>query len=152
MSENLGKKFEGIVREQFSKYCYVLRLYDTTNGFLNISNPCDFITYDKKHMFMLECKSCHGASLPLSNISQNQRDSLVEASKYNIIAGYLVWFIDKDITIFIRAEDLETYILETGRKSLACDESKYSIKLNGTKKRKFFDYDIEQFLKEVTCD
>ncbi len=147
MSENLGKKFEGLVKEAFEKQCFILRLYDTTNGYLNVANPCDFIAYDFPNMYMLECKSCYGTSLPITNISDNQRSSLLEAAKHGIIAGYLVWFIDKDRTIFINAEDLETYMLETGRKSLAWDDDKYSVDIIGEKKRKFFNYDMHQFLE-----
>lgn len=41
MAENLGKKFEELIKEAFERECYILRLYDTTNGFLNVNNPCD---------------------------------------------------------------------------------------------------------------
>lgn len=147
MAENLGKKFEGLIKEAFEKECYILRLYDTTNGFLNVNNPCDFIAYDNPNMFMLECKSCHGASLPITNIADNQRTSLLKASKYGVVCGYLIWYIDKDRTIFISADDLETYLLETGRKSLEWQEDKYSFDIVGTKKRKFFDYNMKPFLE-----
>lgn len=147
MSENLGKRFESLIKESFERECYILRLYDTTNGYKNVANPCDFIVYDNPNMFMLECKSCHKASLPISDISDNQRISLVEASKHGIIAGYLIWFIDKDRTVFISAEDLETYLITTGRKSLEWQEDKYSFDIVGIKRRKFFEYDIHQFLE-----
>ena len=85
MTINRGKQFEAIVKKSFEKEpnTYVLRLYDTTNGFIGIANPCDFIVYKYPKLFLIECKTCHGASLPLTNISSNQWKRLLDADKVN---------------------------------------------------------------------
>lgn len=144
---NRGKQFEDAIKQAFEKECYTLRLYDTTNGFVGIANPCDYIAYKKPHMFMIECKSCYGASLPIANISQHQRDSLLIADKYvGMIAGYMIWFIDKDRTFFIRATDLEKYIKSSGRKSIPFDLTNLPIDIDGKKKRIMYEYDMKGFL------
>lgn len=148
MTLNKGKQFESIVKKSFEKEedTYVLRLYDTTNGFIGIANPCDFVVYKHSRLFLIECKTCHGSSLPLANISSNQWNSLLEASNIDgIIAGYMIWFIDKDTTIFLQAQDAELYVKQTNKKSIPYNIP-YAKQVLGNKKRVFYEYDMKGVL------
>ena len=69
-----------------------------------------------------------------------------------MLAGVILWFINKDVTVFIPIEELQR-LYDKGIKSVH-----YSLKdldnyilLNGKKKRVFFDYDIESFIDECFC-
>ena len=155
MAENRGKKFEGVIRNAFEKVQGVSldRLHDQTNGFRGSQNICDFIVYKEPYEYYIECKSVHGASLPFSNITDTQWNGLLEKSKIKgVFAGVICWFIDKDITLFIPIQVLQ--ICKYRRwKSIRYDVNGYigSIKeIKGKKKRVFFDYDMEEFLEEVS--
>ena len=104
-----GKRWE----HNFSKDCpeLLIRLYDTTNGFAGIKNPCDFILYSYPNLYLIECKSTEKDKLYFSAITENQHKHLhklhmytgsyclvcVEFSKYkkcyaipyHIIEGYI---------------------------------------------------------------
>ena len=153
MAVNRGKDFENVIRECFKKVpnTNVERMADPVQGYLGIRNHCDFIVYHKPHEYHIECKSVHGNTFPFSNISKNQWDGLLEVSKIKgIIAGVIVWWVDKDVTKFIPIDCLE-WNKQRGYKSLRYDHNGTDfIELKGKKKRVFFDYDMEQFFKEVT--
>lgn len=150
---NLGKKFEDKIKNSFLKVpeTFILRLHDDVSGHWGVRNPCDFVAYKKPTMVLLECKSCRGKSLPLSNITEYQHDSLLSYDSIRgVVAGYIIWFIDRDLTIFIRARVLEDYI-EQGYKSFNVDkmiDDDYII-LTGKKKRTFFDYDLTDFFDKL---
>ena len=104
-----GKRWE----HNFSKDCpeLLIRLYDTTNGFAGVKNPCDFILYEYPNIYPIECKSTKQNKLYFSAITENQHKHLhklhmytgsyclvcVEFSKYkkcyaipyHIIEGYI---------------------------------------------------------------
>lgn len=69
---SLAKNFEAKFKQDFSKLdgAVIDRLYDTTNGFKNINNPCDFIGYKFPNAFYLELKTTKGNTLPLDRITQ----------------------------------------------------------------------------------
>ena len=162
MGENRGKKFENVIKTAFEKVDGVSidRLHDQTTGFKGSSNICDFIVYKEPYEYYIECKSVHGASLPFSNITDTQWKGLFEKSKIEgVFAGIICWFIDKDVTLFIRIEYLE-HLQTNGYKSLKIREQEiagrfdivnmntksiYVIPIKGKKKRVFFDYSMEDF-------
>lgn len=156
MAENRGKKFEAVIREAFERVPNVSidRLHDQTNGFKGSQNICDFIVYKEPYEYYIECKSVHGASLPLSNITDTQWNGLLEKSKIEgVFAGVICWFIDKDITLFIPIQVLQICKYR-GWKSIRYDVNGYhtSIKrIKGKKKRVFYDYDMEEFLDELSA-
>lgn len=150
MTKNRGKDFESVIKKAFKKCVdiYILRLYDTMNGYSSVANPCDFIAFKTPKLFLLECKSCHGASLPVNNISDFQRTSLLNADKNydDMIAGYIIWFIDKDVTVFVRATDIEEHF--KNNKSLNYKKAQdIGYVFKGVKKKVFFDYNIGDFIK-----
>ena len=83
MAENRGKQFEGVIREALEKVddVMVVRLPDPTNGYLGIRNIADFIVYQYPFIYFIECKSVHGNTFPLSNLTDNQYKGMVEKTQ-----------------------------------------------------------------------
>ena len=123
------------------------------------ANICDFIVYKKPYEYYIECKSVHGNTLPFSNITDNQWNGMLEKSKIpGVYAGVICWWIDKDVTKFIPIQVLESLKSHWNDKSIRYDkdasfiqDSKdiHPIEIQGKKKRVFFEYDMDKFLKEV---
>jgi len=166
MAENLGKKFEDCVRNSFERVpdTKVVRLIDPQNGFAGIRNMCDFIVYHYPVMFLIECKCCHGNTMSIHSndptkkygmITNNQWEELYAASYVSgIFAGYMIWFVDHDRTVFVPSPSMQI-LKDNGNKSLnilhiAKQLGNGYMNIDGTKKRKFFDYDMRKFIKEVT--
>ena len=158
MGINRGKDFEAIVKESIERVggAYILRLYDPQGGYVSVANPCDFVAYKRPQMFMIECKSVHGNTLPIfsndpkkkyGNISNTQWEGMLAATEFGVVAGVLVWWIDRDVTRFIPVQQLHS-IRETGAKSIRYDlDIPDSILISGTKKRIYFDYDFSSFFE-----
>ena len=149
MAENYGKKFEEQVRSDLKKLSdvSVIRLPDPTSGYLGVRNISDFIVYRYPNMIFLECKSVHGSLFPLSNITPNQYNGMLEQSKIpGTICGVMVWWIDKDVTKFFPIQYIKS-MKESGAKSLHTDNIGYEVP--GSKKRVFFEYYMEAFLNEL---
>lgn len=150
-----GKKFEQAVREAFEKNPNISidRLPDPTGGYLGVRNICDFIVYKYPFQVYLECKVQQGNTLNFeSRISDSQWNGLLEKSKIpGVVAGVLVWFIDHDVTTFVPIQELEMLRGGQGQKSLHINHLKtcFNIPLEGKKRRIFFDYSTEGFLKLV---
>ena len=146
MSNNYGKAFESKFLDDWKKSfpkSFYLRLYDTTNGFLGVANPCDYICFTNRKLFMIECKSHSGQSIPFSVIPQYER--LLRYKNYeNVYPGILVWYIDKDNIFWYPIEELEK-IYNRGYKSLNPDkllkENFKIIKIPANKKRVFMEAD-----------
>ena len=143
------------MKEQFEKLhdTSVDRLYDVTTGYKNQNNICDFIVYRNGNLNYFECKSVHGNTLNFkSDIRANQWRGLLKKSCISgVNAGIICWFIDHDITIYLPIEDLQ-YLLQEGNKSfniLKDKEKILSVEIIGTKRKIFFDYDLDHFLKEI---
>ena len=153
MVVNRGKEFEGIVKEAFLAVpnTSVDRLHDQMSGFkVTSKNVSDFIVYHKPHEYYIECKSVHGNVLPFSNITPHQWASLLEKSEIDgVIAGVIVWFVDRDVTYFVPIKQLqqaEGY----GKKSVRYDDTFIKkIDIPGKKKRVFFEYDMVKFFEAV---
>lgn len=159
MGISRGKDFENVVKQAFEKVPNVSidRLHDQMSGYMGSSNICDFIVYKYPNIIYLECKSVYGNTLPFSNITDTQWRGLLEKSKIpGVIAGVMCWWIDKDVTMFLPIQYLQA-CKEAGDKSTrydcigfeSDDKQIFNIELSGKKKRIFYDYDMEQFLKEV---
>lgn len=156
MGINRGKQFEKQIRSSFENCKYsdsisIDRLPDPMGGYKGIGNICDFTVFDTPHLYYLECKCCYGKSFPISYITKNQWEGLLEKSKIpSVIAGYIIWLIDYDFTFFVYASNLSAYIERTGRKSISADDAisgkliRYPI--NGKKRKVLFDYDMGEFL------
>ena len=161
MAQNRGKQFEDVVREALERVpgVSVDRLHDQTNGYLGSSNICDFIVYKRPFELYLECKSVHGNTFSIhgtdekhkyGNITNKQWEGLLEKSKIKgVVAGVLIWWVDKDVTRFVTIQSLQR-IREHEFNSIRYDadvvQGEYLYTLKGKKKRVFFDYDMEDFL------
>lgn len=154
MAQNRGKKFEEVVRQCFEKVrdTTVVRLPDPVMGYLGYRNICDFIIYHYPKQYFVECKSCHGASLPLDNITKNQREGLTDVKGIKgVRAGILLWYVDHDYTVWIPIDTING-LRQQGSKSLNWKHAKliHACKeVRGRKKRVFFDYNMEEFFNEV---
>lgn len=152
MGINRGKQFEEKIQEQLQKIPEISidRLYDITMGYKNINNPCDFIVFDHGIQNYIECKAVHGNTLNFkSQIRENQWNKLLEKSYIpSVNAGILVWFIDHDVTLWLNIKYLQD-LKENGYKSFNVNDDGYDYKLIGIKKRVFFEYDLEDFLRSL---
>lgn len=158
MSINRGKNFEGVVQECIEQLedVYILRLYDPQGGYAGVSNPCDFIAYDGGQMYMLECKALHGNTFSIfsndpkkkyGKVSNTQWEGMLEATQHNgVVAGLLIWWVDKDVTRFIPIQQAEQ-LRNTGAKSIKYDTD-LGIPIEGRKKRVYYEYDFENFFKK----
>lgn len=147
MSVNYGKKFE----EQFKKDwlgsvpdSIIIRLYDNTSGFYNISNVCDFVGYSYPNIFLIECKTHKGASLPFDKITQY--DKLKEyADIKGVVAGVVLFLYEKSKVMFIPINTL-IKLKKDGEKSVGLRHlEKYDIIEIPSKKKRIFmtsDYSV----------
>lgn len=156
MSINRGKDFEKIVKNGFLKVKGVSidRFQDQAFGYLGAINICDFLVYKYPYLYYLECKTLNINTFNFNMmITRGQWEGLTEKSKIEgVVAGFLIWFIAHDITIFISIQEL-TGLKNLNKKSLnikdIIDNKVEHIKLKGTKKRIFFDYDMQDLLSEM---
>lgn len=139
MKTNRGKQFEDVIRKALKRDdFFVHRLQDSMGAFAGVSNPCDFIAFKTPYLYMLECKAVSGNTLNISaNLRPNQIDGMYRAffEHENVVAGFLVWFVDKDIVRFIPAYMVGDAQL-AGKKSFTAEDG-YPIK--AIKKRVLVD-------------
>lgn len=153
---NRGKDFENVIRKSFESVIgtFVVRLPDPTNGYLGIRNISDFLIYHYPFLYVLECKSVHGSTLPFSNITDNQWKGMLEASRHpGVVAGVMCWWVEHDITRFIPIAMLQD-AKNIGMKSFRYDvfdklDVDTSILIDGRKKRVFFDYYMDDFIRQI---
>ena len=148
--KNSGKAFEKIIREQFDSIHNVSvdRINDNV-GYAGAYGIADFIVYRKPYKYYIECKSTKGTSFPFSNINENALRDLVMASILNGVDSYfIIWFIDLNRTIAINARELYDQMYVHNRKSIGVKSFQYFefIDIAGTKKRKYFNYDLVTLL------
>ena len=153
MAQSRGKEFEGIIKRAFMSVpnTNIIRLHDQTNGYLGGANHCDFIAYHYPYEYHLECKSIHGNTFPIKNITDTQYRGLMQASKTKgIIAGVIIWFVSRDRTMFVPIQIVDA-IKELGYKSIRFDESDPNIvDIPGEKKRVYFTYNMKEFIQTAT--
>lgn len=159
---NKGKQFEQVIHQAFSKVPDVSidRLRDAPRKLKGVDNPSDFIVYKKPHEVYVECKSHKGNTLPFSCIRDEQIKGMTEKAKIEgVKAGIIVWYIDKDITVWypiglvverILALEKSLNVKDTELwSSDVWDKDKRCIVIQGKKKRVYFDYDMEKFLEDL---
>jgi len=147
MGINKGKIFEDKFRENWKKCfpkTFIYRLPDQMTGFkLTSQNPCDFLCFPGEVLFMIECKSHDGASIPFAAIPQYER-LLEYGHMKNVCPGIVIWFKEKDKVIWVHI-DVAEKIYTDGNKSIQLKmltDNKYDIKeLPSVKKRVYLDTD-----------
>lgn len=117
---NTGKRFENNFRLSVPNDIFYYRFKDGTSSWdkgtitrFQHKNICDSLLFYGERMFLIECKSHKGKSLPLSRIRDNQVTELLDASKYNgIVAGILVEFSDLREYYFLEINMLLNFTFE----------------------------------------
>ena len=172
--KNAGKVFEEQFKKPVPEYCMIHRLKDTAQSYNNSletkfawNNPCDFFIFNSltRFFYCLELKSTKYKSMNFQidendnskkMIKYHQRKSLREFAKFNgVYAGFLFNFRNEDNgterTYFQKISDFERMIASIPKKSF--DEMDlllhHAIKVNGTKKRINYIWDIDGLLKKV---
>lgn len=160
--KNKGKAFEQVVHKAFLQVSDVSidRLRDAPRKLKGVDNPSDFIVYKMPHELYVECKSHHGNTLPFSCIREEQINGMIEKSKIEgVKCGVIVWFIDHDLTVWYPIELVVERILALDKSLNVKDVDLWSsyvwgvdkrcIVIHGTKKRVYFDYDMQRFLEDL---
>lgn len=176
---NRGKQFEEQVYKAFKKLqdknlLSIDRIQDQMSGFKGSKNMCDFRVYAMPQCIYLECKCCYGNTLPLSNITDYQLDSLsLKAEILGVDAGVMIWFIDHDVTLYVPIQTVNA-LENQGKKSirynlkeLLSDDAYFKevpeidkqwlcperiCEIEGVKRRVLFDYNINSFLFYIKAD
>lgn len=130
---SVGKHFEEDFQKSFTKghEARVLRLYDTTNGYAGVANPCDFVYYAYPRIGFFELKSTKGNRLPFSNLTDKQWQGLSERSKLEgVIAAVLIQYRDLREGFLVPIQVLEG-IKYRGEKSIHINDArKFGMPLN----------------------
>ena len=118
------------------------------------SNICDYILFDDmtRTLYLIECKSTKGTSVPLSMIRNNQIEGLQEASKHNLVAGFIVNFRNKNNdTYFIEICDFNNMMNEIQKKSFNVkDLEEYNaIYIESKLKKVNYSYDVQNFVENT---
>lgn len=171
--DNAGKKFERQFKLSVPDYCLLQRLNDPPQSFtksdstrFSIKNPCDFIMFDScsSILYYFELKTTKYKSMTFEDVNdpepkkkmihKHQILSLTDVSKFNnVVAGFILNFRDEENHIE------RTYFLNIVSFNKMCQKiNKLSfneidiimngaIKIDGTKKRVNYIWDIDKFLK-----
>lgn len=146
-----GKDFEDDFKDSFSddQLDLLTRLYDTTNGFAGVKNPCDFILYNEPFQMDLELKVTHDRRLPFSDVTQYQWDSLTRRDKIRgIMAGLLICYYEEKRVFFVPMT-VVNQVKDKGLKSIHFrDAERYGIELTVFWKRKHFTVDVDKFMAD----
>ena len=103
MPYNIGVEFEQKFKEDWKKSFPNSLCFKVTNqqsGYYSINNVCDVICFDGNRMYMLDCKSCRGASFPFSDFPQYER-LIPYKGIPNLITGVILWLYNKDSVWYI---------------------------------------------------
>lgn len=154
MANTIAKKFEEQFKKDFLNTFpdgFILRLPDQMSGYKSYSqNPCDFICFTNGKLFLIECKSHKGASLPFDVITQF--DKLVSYSNVpDVYAGVVIWLYEKDMVLYAPI-NLIKRLKGEGKKSIgikALNEYEEFIEIPSEKKRVMMSSDYSVLLNLV---
>lgn len=161
IAKNKGKKFEDDIKSSVPNNCWIYRLRDNASSFANGSNTrftssniCDYILLDDvtKTLFLIECKSTKGTSIPLTMIRDNQIEGLKDASRHQLVSGLLVNFRnEKNDTFFILIDKYLDMMKSLNKKSFNIHdlENIGATRIESDKKRTRYRYNISKMIKEL---
>lgn len=164
IAQNAGKLFESDIKSSVPNRCWLYRLRDNASSFaggantrFTSSNICDYILLDDntRTLFLIECKSTKGTSIPLTMIRDNQKKGLVEASQHCLVAGLLLNFRNENNdTFFITINDYVSMTDCIGKKSFNIKDltENGAVRVDCEKKRSRWKYNIGKFIKEMTIE
>lgn len=112
MPYNIGVAFEQKFKEDWNKsfpnsLCF--KVANQQAGYLSVNNYCDFICFDGKRLYMIDCKSHKGASFPIVDFPQFERLNGLKSIP-NLITGVVLWLYEKDMVCFIPTYTFEKAI------------------------------------------
>ena len=149
-----GKKFE----QQFKKdwelsfpNSFIYRIPDQQSGYRGGSrNPCDFICYTGRSLFLIECKSHKGNTIPFTNLRQHD---LLKTYESCAITGYICWFIEHGKVVFIPTQTISK-MEKDGLKSININklEGYDYIEIPSVKKRTFLNSDYKILICAKTAE
>lgn len=120
MPINKGKVWEKCFQESWEQSfpsSLLIRLPDQQSGYLGTSrNICDFIGFKSPDLFLIECKSTKGNTLPLSNLKQYER-LLPYSEIEHVRVGFAVWWSERGVTAWIPISAI-TELKAEGKKSV----------------------------------
>ena len=147
MAQNKGKNWEARFKQDW-KRCFpdsfLLRIPDQMSGFLTTSqNPCDYLAMPYSELYLIECKSHKGASIPFDVIPQYDR-MLEYKNMKNIKPGVMIWFYEKDRVIWVPLSSM-IKMKKDGEKSIKLsrlDDKTYDfVEIPSKKLRTFMESD-----------
>ena len=109
MSLNRGKQWEMKVKECWHKTMpnsFILRLPDQQSGYHLSSNVSDYIAFKSPRLFLLECKSVLGNTVPFANLTQYEK-MLPYKNVEDIFPGFMVWWVEHGIVAWVPVETVE---------------------------------------------
>lgn len=117
-----GKDFEDDLKKSWEESeldCSLIRLYDTTNGFRGVANPCDFIMGTNSGTMLLECKTTKETSFSFEGITATQLNGMLEVSKRttNTKGGVLIYFRTHETVVYYPITEIEE-MRNNGQKSV----------------------------------
>lgn len=146
-----GKDFEDDFKDSFrdDQLPLLTRLYDTTNGFAGVKNPCDFILYNQPNMMSLELKVTHDKRLPFSDVTDFQWESLTARDPLpGQMAGLLICYYNERRVFFVPMM-IVNQVKDAGLKSIHfIDSERYGIELTVFWKRTHFTVDVDKFMED----
>lgn len=161
IAQSEGKIFENAIKSSVPKTCWIYRLRDNASSFSGgtntrfaSSNICDYIAFDdiSRTLFLWELKSTKGTSISLNMIRQSQIDGLLEASKHNLVAGFIMNYRNNNNdTFFILIDDFVDMISSINKKSFNVNDIRQygGIEIESYKKRTRYTYNIEKLINET---
>lgn len=147
---NSGKLFEEDFRLSCKNNVGFIRLFDPIGGQQGVVNICDYIVSGKYTTLFLELKATSTGTLPITNISKNQYNGLLEQSKYPwTTCGILVKFIKFEKHYFVNIKEVAR-LKELGIKSIAYKKilsgEVKAIPFPAELKRTRYSYDVLKFV------
>lgn len=147
---NRGKIFEQVFKKDWEKSfpnSFIYRVPDQMSGYKNTSiNICDFICFNDNTLFLIECKSHKGASIPFDNITQYSK-LLKKVGIPGVRCGVILWLIEKDKVYYIPVSTIKQ-MKKDGKKSVGIStvDNYNIIEIPSIKKRVFMDSDYSVLL------
>lgn len=178
MAKNSGKTFEQAIKVSLPDYCFVQRLYDPPQSFVQSAetrfsnkNICDYIVFDTKHklLYLCELKTTKYKSMSVEDIHdenpvnkmihKHQILGLNQCSDYdNVVPCFILNFrnegLNEQRTYFMHIDNFMQMIATINKKSF--DEidliQNGAIKINGQRKRTRYTWDMDEFLSKYSLN
>ena len=170
-----GKLFEQQFKKSVPSHCYLLRLNDPPQSFkkskdtrFSPKNPFDFVLFEpiKQVMMCIELKTTKSKSMSFDDVNieeeqnnmihKHQIEGLTNASEFNnISAGFLLNFRDEkndmERCYWQDVKDFNKMVESISKKSFNELDllTNNAIKVDGTKKRIHYIWDIESLLSKI---